>query len=107
MWKLYVRKGNDKVRKGNDKVLAYSFDTIQEAQACALDMVDARRHADDYYLISIDEVEPEAHMEKQIRVDAGKLYALADAGWKPIKIADELRCSEQTVRNYLNKRKEK
>ena len=103
MWKLSVRKG------GN-AVLTYSFETIQEAYTWALALVDARKHTDDdQYALSIAEGddEPEAKMTKLIKLDTGKLYALADAGWKPLKIADELGCSEQTVRNYLNKRKEK
>lgn len=102
MWKLSVRKG------GN-AVLTYSFETIQEAHTWALALVDARKHTDDQYTLSIaeGEEEPEAKMTKLIRLDTGKLYALADAGWKPLKIADELGCSEQTVRNYLNKRKER
>ena len=36
-------------------------------------------------------------------VDVGKLFACRKAGWSIRKIADELKCSEQTVRNYLNK----
>lgn len=43
----------------------------------------------------------------QRKTDTGKLYALADAGWTPAKIADELGVSEQNVRNWLNKREEK
>lgn len=104
MWHLSVRKG------GN-AVLTYSFETIQEAHTWALALVDARKHTEDQYTLSIaegeGEEEPEAKMNKLIRLDTGKLYALADAGWKPLKIADELGCSEQTVRNYLNKRKER
>lgn len=42
--------------------------------------------------------------KNQGKTDVGKLYALADAGWSPAKIADELGVSEQTVRNWLNKR---
>lgn len=101
MWKLSVRKG------GN-AVLTYSFDTMQEAHTWALALVDARKHTDDQYTLTIAEEDQEPEkMTKQIKLDTGKLYALADAGWKPLKIADELGCSEQTVRNYLNKRKEK
>lgn len=41
---------------------------------------------------------------KQAKVDTGKLYALYDAGWKVSAIAEELRVSDQTVRNWLKKR---
>lgn len=60
-------------------------------------------------------IEPEPAAEKPAfksapvatrKVDTGKLYALSDAGWTPLKIADELGCSEQTVRNWLHKREE-
>lgn len=37
------------------------------------------------------------------RIDVGKLGALYRAGWEPKKIADDLGCSTQTVRNYIAK----
>lgn len=52
-------------------------------------------------------IEPQADKKNGGKTDVGKLYALADAGWTPAKIADELGVSEQTVRNWLNKRGEK
>ena len=39
-------------------------------------------------------------------IDAGKLLALHKAGWKAPQIAEELKCSEATVYNYLKKCKE-
>lgn len=54
----------------------------------------------------IEPIEPPETIGKknQGKTDVGKLYALSDAGWSPAKIADELGVSEQTVRNWLNKR---
>lgn len=40
---------------------------------------------------------------KMVPVDHGKIVALARAGWSVAKIADEMRCSDQTVRNHLAK----
>ena len=37
------------------------------------------------------------------RIDVGKIHAIADAGWKIKDIAEEMGCSEQTVRNHLAK----
>lgn len=65
-----------------------------------------------------DEVKEEGTIEKAVdkavpetpekpkpapRIDVGKLGALYRAGWEPKKIADELGCSTQTVRNYIAK----
>lgn len=36
-------------------------------------------------------------------IDHGKIVALYNAKWPPKKIADEMGCSEQTVRNHLAK----
>lgn len=35
--------------------------------------------------------------------DTGKLKALRAAGWSVAKIADEMRVSEQTIRNHMKK----
>ena len=35
------------------------------------------------------------------RIDRGKVKALKDAGWPIMKIADEMNCSTQSVRNIL------
>ena len=43
---------------------------------------------------------------KKPNLDVGKMIACAKAGWSVAKIADELRCSEQTVRNRLKKARE-
>ena len=38
-------------------------------------------------------------------VDHGKIIACHNAGWSIAKIADEVGCSEQTVRNHIEKEK--
>lgn len=56
-------------------------------------------------------VEPKLQKEKQIwppkkepaRVDHDKICALYKAKWTIAKIADEMGCSEQTIRNHLDK----
>lgn len=40
------------------------------------------------------------------KVDRGKVIALAKAGWNIAKIADEMACSEQTVRNIFKAARE-
>ena len=40
-------------------------------------------------------------------IDHGKIIACHKAGWSVAKIADEMRCSEQTVRNHIDKEKAK
>lgn len=40
---------------------------------------------------------------KRKPIDVGKIGALWKAGWSVAKIADEMRVSEQTIRNYLKK----
>jgi len=37
------------------------------------------------------------------KLDHGKILALSEAGWSVAKIADEMGCSEQSVRNHLEK----
>lgn len=81
----------------------FDFETVQEAGTFAAILEDAKKnHAITAFSIAINEAEVEKPSKG---IDTGKLYALADAGWKPLKIADELNISEQTVRNYLTKRK--
>ena len=46
------------------------------------------------------ESKPAAKKGKK-RIDAGKIRALKKAGWSVPKIADEMRCSQATVYNYL------
>lgn len=41
------------------------------------------------------------------KVDRGKVIALAKAGWSITKIADEMGCSDQTVRNIFKVEREK
>lgn len=35
-------------------------------------------------------------------LDLGKIAALRNAGWSMAKIADEMKCSEQTIRNHMD-----
>ena len=45
--------------------------------------------------------EPETKRVVKKQVDRGKIGALHKAGWSVAKIADEMQCAEQTVRNAL------
>lgn len=95
MWRVQLRTSG---------AVLFDFDTVQEAGTWAADLENARdNHAVTPFSIAI--VEAQAAEKPSKSIDTGKLYALADAGWKPLKIADELNVSEQTVRNYLSKRK--
>lgn len=49
---------------------------------------------------------PKKKNAKKPKLDVGKMIACAKAGWSVAKIADELGCSEQTVRNHLKKARE-
>lgn len=46
---------------------------------------------------------PEQPTFPRKKVDTGKLKALYRAGWTPARIADELGCTAQTVRDYMKK----
>ena len=49
------------------------------------------------------EPEKEPALKKPYRrIDRGKVKALRAAGWEIKKIADEMQCSDQSVRNILN-----
>lgn len=52
---------------------------------------------------AVDRTVPETPEKPKTRIDAGKLGALYRAGWEPKKIAEDLGCSTQTVRNYIAK----
>ena len=43
----------------------------------------------------------EVKPKKKRKVDTGKVMSLYDAKWPISKIADEMKCSEQTVRNIV------
>lgn len=71
-------------------------------------------NADDYEVVepapelisAEDETVPETKTEKKgplAPVDHGKICALYKAGWACTKIADEMRCTTQTVINHLKK----
>ena len=50
----------------------------------------------------VEEKEPEKPKPKKGRkVDTGKIKALYDGKWSIKAIADEMKCSEQTVRNVI------
>ncbi len=59
--------------------------------------------AADYFCVK-GESKPKAKKSTST-VDHGKIMALHKAGWSVAKIADEMRCSEQTVRNHIEKEK--
>ena len=50
--------------------------------------------------------EPFKEQPKQMKkvVDTGKIHALRDAGWTIKAISEEMKCSEATVYNHLNKK---
>ena len=50
---------------------------------------------------------PSKPAAKRRQVDGGKIKALHEAGWPVAKIADEMRVSQNTVRNYIRKMEEK
>lgn len=70
-------------------------------------------NADDYEVVEPETEEPEepapttAEEPKKKKfpapVDHGKIIALYKAGWAPLAIADEMRCSLQTVTNHIKK----
>lgn len=64
-------------------------------ESCAKDLMERIRK-----LILSTEEKPKKEAKKQM-VDRGKVVALAKAKWSIAKIADEMRCSQQTVRNIL------
>ena len=47
--------------------------------------------------------EEEKPVQKKGKYDVGKICALRRASWSVAKIADEIGCSEQTVRNILKR----
>lgn len=49
----------------------------------------------------------DGHPKRAKKIDTGKLLALHKAGWRNVKIAEELGVSDVTVGNYLRKMKEK
>ena len=71
--------------------------------------VEQLRQADGYFM---EEAEPapqdqwaeeEKPTPKKGKYDVGKICALRRASWSVAKIADEMGCSEQTVRNILKR----
>ena len=50
-----------------------------------------------------EEAEPKEEKPKKSKIDSGKICALRRANWSVAKIADEVSCSEQTVRNVLKR----
>ena len=46
---------------------------------------------------------PEMKAKAPKKLDHGKIMALYQGGWSVANIADEMRCSEQTVRNHIAK----
>ena len=52
--------------------------------------------------ISQQEDKKKAAPKSNKKIDRGKVKALAEGGWTPQEIADEMKCSLQTVYNALN-----
>lgn len=50
-----------------------------------------------------EETEPPKEKPKKGRIDVGKICALYRANWSVAKIADEMGCSQPTVRNVLKR----
>lgn len=50
-----------------------------------------------------EEPEEDKPAQKKGKYDTGKICALRRASWSVAKIADEIGCSEQTVRNILKR----
>ena len=53
--------------------------------------------------VPVGEKKPKEKKKPAKKVDAGKIWALRDAGWNAASIALEVGCSQQTVYNTLNK----
>ena len=66
-------------------------------ESCANDLMERIRKL----ILSPDVKEKPKKEAKKQMVDRGKVVALAKAKWSVAKIADEMRCSQQTVRNIL------
>lgn len=49
-----------------------------------------------------NEVKENGGARHKVKLDLGKVGALYAAGWAVKKIAEEMNCSEQTIRNHLN-----
>lgn len=67
------------------------------AEVPADDVPPKRKH----WKKTVEEVEAEYQRRKI--TDLGRLKSVRDAGWSVKKMAEEFRCSEQTVRNTLKK----
>lgn len=66
-------------------------------ESCANDLMERIRKM----ILSAEVKEKPKKEAKKQTVDSGKVVALAKAKWSVAKIADEMRCSQQTVRNIL------
>lgn len=56
-----------------------------------------------YLKTTVEEPETDKPTQKKGKYDVGKICALRRANWSVAKIADEIGCSEQTVRNILKR----
>ena len=54
-------------------------------------------------VVKAEPAEPKQKTPRKDAIDYGKVRALWDAKWNVAKIADEIGCSEQSIRNYLKK----
>lgn len=86
------------------------IEVTANVRSLSIDMLKALADAGARFLLPEDaipekpEEEPKAKPKKQPqKIDHGKIMALHKAGWSVAKIADEMKCSEQAVRNHLQK----
>lgn len=50
---------------------------------------------------------PPKETQKKRKIDRGKVWALHEAGWSNVKIADEIGCSESSISTILSSKEEK
>ena len=83
------------IRRSESGIMENVDGVTDICESCANDLMERIRK-----LILSAEEKPKKEAKKQT-VDRGKVVALAKAKWSVAKIADEMRCSQQTVRNIL------
>lgn len=77
-----------------------------EPQAVPVEDVPKSPAGFEYLTTTVEEPEEEPKepaTQKKGKYDTGKICALRRASWSVAKIADEIGCSEQTVRNILKR----
>lgn len=85
------------IRRSESGIMEDADGVTDICESCANDLMERIRK-----LILSPEVKEKPKEEaKRQKVDRGKVVALAKAKWSVTKIADEMHCSSQTVRNIL------